>query len=69
MAIEADRLVAIESHGKEEENIDRAIRPKMLSDYVGQDDAVEQLRISIQAAKKLLSVLIRMQHHNTSLHL
>ena len=52
MAIEADRLVAIESHGKEEENIDRAIRPKMLSDYVGQDDAVEQLRISIQAAKK-----------------
>jgi Holliday junction DNA helicase RuvB len=56
MAIEADRLVAIESHGKEEENIDRAIRPKMLSDYVGQDDAVEQLRISIQAAKREMSL-------------
>jgi len=48
--IEADRLV---SAGviTEEEVIDRAIRPKMLAEYVGQPVVREQMEIFIEAAK------------------
>lgn len=48
--IEADRLV---SAGviTEEEVIDRAIRPKMLDEYVGQPVVREQMEIFIKAAK------------------
>ncbi|MCX0500589.1 Holliday junction branch migration DNA helicase RuvB [Erwinia billingiae] len=48
--IEADRLV---SPGTitEEEVIDRAIRPKLLQEYVGQPVVREQMEIFIQAAK------------------
>ncbi|ANI29088.1 ATP-dependent DNA helicase RuvB [Yersinia entomophaga] len=49
--IEADRLI---SAGviSEEEIIDRAIRPKLLSEYVGQPHVREQMEIFIQAAKQ-----------------
>ena len=48
--IEADRLVgAIET--REDEVIDRAIRPKLLEDYQGQPHVKEQMEIFIQAAK------------------
>ncbi|AKA37101.1 Holliday junction branch migration DNA helicase RuvB [Yersinia ruckeri] len=49
--IEADRLI---SAGviSEEEIIDRAIRPKRLSEYVGQPHVREQMEIFIQAAKQ-----------------
>lgn len=48
--IEADRLVgAIET--REDEVIDRAIRPKLLGDYRGQPHVKEQMEIFIQAAK------------------
>ncbi|AJI94288.1 Holliday junction DNA helicase RuvB [Yersinia ruckeri] len=49
--IEADRLI---SAGviSEEEIIDRAIRPKRLSEYVGQPHVREQMDIFIQAAKQ-----------------
>jgi len=48
--IEADRLV---SPGTitEEEVIDRAIRPKLLAEYVGQPQVREQMEIFIEAAK------------------
>ncbi|KOC87636.1 Holliday junction branch migration DNA helicase RuvB [Winslowiella iniecta] len=48
--IEADRLV---SPGTitEEEVIDRAIRPKLLEEYVGQPQVREQMEIFIKAAK------------------
>ncbi|WP_455815956.1 Holliday junction branch migration DNA helicase RuvB [Pseudomonas cerasi] len=48
--IEADRLV---SAGviTEEEVIDRAIRPKLLAEYVGQPVVREQMEIFIEAAK------------------
>ncbi|WNC67060.1 Holliday junction branch migration DNA helicase RuvB [Thalassotalea nanhaiensis] len=54
--IEADRLIQPErliepSATREEETIDRAIRPKMLADYTGQDHVKEQMEIFIQAAK------------------
>lgn len=48
--IEADRIISA-SPKKEEEVIDRAIRPKLLSDYVGQPSVREQMDIFIQAAK------------------
>nr|WP_314739729.1 Holliday junction branch migration DNA helicase RuvB [uncultured Haemophilus sp.] len=48
--IEADRIISA-SPKKEEEVIDRAIRPKLLTDYVGQPSVREQMDIFIQAAK------------------
>lgn len=48
--IEADRLIA-PSATTEDEVIDRAIRPKMLSDYTGQPHVCEQMEIFIQAAR------------------
>ncbi|WP_448564153.1 Holliday junction branch migration DNA helicase RuvB [Thalassotalea ganghwensis] len=49
--IEADRLVQPVST-KEDESVDRAIRPKMLTDYTGQDHVKSQMEIFIQAAKQ-----------------
>ncbi|WP_380177617.1 Holliday junction branch migration DNA helicase RuvB [Kalamiella sp. sgz302252] len=48
--IEADRLVS-PGTVSEEEVIDRAIRPKLLEEYVGQPVVREQMEIFIQAAK------------------
>ncbi|WP_373767829.1 Holliday junction branch migration DNA helicase RuvB [Glaesserella sp.] len=48
--IEADRIISA-SAKNEDETIDRAIRPKMLADYVGQPSVREQMEIFIQAAK------------------
>ncbi|MBV4365121.1 Holliday junction branch migration DNA helicase RuvB [Erwinia sp. BNK-24-b] len=48
--IEADRLVSPGTFS-EEEVIDRAIRPKLLEEYVGQPVVREQMEIFIQAAK------------------
>lgn len=49
--IEPDRLVE-PSIKNEEEVIDRAIRPKSLDEYVGQDHVKEQMAIFIEAAKR-----------------
>ncbi|MDX5626622.1 MULTISPECIES: Holliday junction branch migration DNA helicase RuvB [unclassified Brenneria] len=49
--IEADRLISAEAI-PEEEFIDRAIRPKLLAEYVGQPQVREQMEIFIQAARK-----------------
>ncbi|WP_147198437.1 Holliday junction branch migration DNA helicase RuvB [Pantoea sp. MBD-2R] len=48
--IEADRLVS-PGTVSEEEIIDRAIRPKLLEEYVGQPVVREQMEIFIEAAK------------------
>ena len=49
--IEADRLIEPQvMHA--EESIDRAIRPKMLVDYTGQDHVKAQMEIFIAAARK-----------------
>ena len=48
--IEADRLVS-PGNVSEEEIIDRAIRPKLLEEYVGQPVVREQMEIFIEAAK------------------
>jgi Holliday junction DNA helicase RuvB len=48
--IETDRLITATAH-REEDAQDRAIRPKLLADYVGQQAVREQMEIFIQAAK------------------
>lgn len=45
-----NRIVQAASHGQEEQ-IDRAIRPKTLQDYIGQPHVREQMEIFIGAAK------------------
>lgn len=49
--IEADRLVSA-GEMPEEEIIDRAIRPRLLAEYVGQPVVREQMEIFIQAARQ-----------------
>ncbi len=49
--IETDRIISA-SHQGAEEQIDRAIRPKVLADYVGQKKVREQMDIAFQAARK-----------------
>ena len=48
--IEADRIISVQAKA-DEEVIDRAIRPKLLADYVGQPQVREQMDIFIKAAK------------------
>lgn len=50
--IEPDQFKNSESVSSEEENFERALRPKELEDYVGQEKIREQLDIFISAAKK-----------------
>ena len=45
------REVAAEPPNQNEEKLERALRPKRLGDYVGQERIVEQIRITVQAAK------------------
>ncbi|MGI1678896.1 MAG: Holliday junction branch migration DNA helicase RuvB [Cellvibrionaceae bacterium] len=49
--IEKDRLIQAAVAQPQEEQQDRAVRPKNLSDYVGQPAVSEQMEIFIQAAK------------------
>ena len=50
--IEPDQFKNSEAVSSEEENFERALRPKDLVDYVGQEKIREQLEIFIGAAKK-----------------
>lgn len=48
--IEADRLIQPQLQAQDD-IIDRAMRPKLLDEYTGQDDTRAQLKVFIQAAK------------------
>lgn len=48
----ARRIVTQQSLSAQEEALERALRPKLLDEYVGQAKAREQLEIFIEAAKK-----------------
>ncbi|WP_394131747.1 Holliday junction branch migration DNA helicase RuvB [Shewanella maritima] len=48
--IEADRLIEPQIQGQDE-SIDRAMRPKLLDEYTGQDESRAQLKVFIEAAK------------------
>lgn len=50
--IETDRLIAPATQNVVEEQLERALRPKQLSEYVGQEKARGQLSIFIEAARK-----------------
>jgi Holliday junction DNA helicase RuvB len=50
MGIEPDRVIAA-TGGRDDEVIDRAVRPKALADYVGQDSVKTQMDIFIRAAR------------------
>lgn len=54
--IDADRLVGAEAV-REDEVIDRAIRPKLLEDYQGQPHVKDQMSIFIEAATKRAEAL------------
>lgn len=45
------RLIGAQKLSAQEEQLERALRPKLLADYIGQHKAKEQLGIFIQAAK------------------
>ena len=49
--IETDRLIAPQADSPAEEVLDRAIRPKTLQEYVGQQAVREQMDIFLQAAR------------------
>ena len=51
MAIETDRLIAPEPAGTQEEAFERALRPRSLSEYVGQEKIRGQLAIFVEAAR------------------
>mgnify|MGYP000947541747 CR=1 FL=1 len=51
-AAQPQRIITAQSISSQEELLERALRPKTLGDYIGQDKAKEQLAIFIQAAKK-----------------
>ena len=50
--IETDRLIAAAPLSPQEEALERALRPKSLSEYVGQEKIRGQLQIFIEAARK-----------------
>jgi Holliday junction DNA helicase RuvB len=50
--IEADRLIAPERASVQEEAVERALRPRQLADYVGQEKIRGQLAIFIEAARR-----------------
>ncbi|MDC0182728.1 Holliday junction branch migration DNA helicase RuvB [Nitrosomonadales bacterium] len=50
--IEPDRFINPSNQDTEEENFEHALRPKKLSEYVGQEKIREQLEVFIGAAKK-----------------
>src|SRR5579863_8064785 len=50
MSIEQDRIIAGSSR-RDDEIIDRAVRPKTLDDYIGQPNVKTQMDIFIQAAR------------------
>lgn len=49
---DAPRLVTPEPVSRNEESVERALRPRMLDEYVGQHRVREQLEIFIQAARQ-----------------
>ncbi|MAA76025.1 MAG: Holliday junction branch migration DNA helicase RuvB [Salinisphaeraceae bacterium] len=49
---EEERLISAAPQGREEDTIDRALRPRRLAEYIGQSAVREQLGIFIQAARK-----------------
>jgi Holliday junction DNA helicase RuvB len=54
--IENDRVVTARA-GREDETLDRAVRPKVLADYVGQPAVKQQMEVFIEAARRRAEAL------------
>src|SRR4026209_1204086 len=52
MSVETDRLISAAPVSQQEEAIERALRPKQLEEYVGQEKIRGQLEIFIEAARR-----------------
>ena len=52
--IEVDRLITALPSSSHEEVLERALRPKQLQEYIGQEKIREQLQIFIDAAKNAM---------------
>ena len=50
--IESDRMITAVKRSAQEEALERALRPRTLADYVGQEKVREQLGIFIEAARR-----------------
>ena len=50
--LEEERIIDCRTASPNEENVDRALRPSLLNEYVGQEAIREQLQIFIAAAKR-----------------
>ena len=50
--LEEERIIDGRTASPNEENVDRALRPSLLNEYVGQEAIREQLQIFIAAAKR-----------------
>jgi Holliday junction DNA helicase RuvB len=57
MAIETDRLISAASASQQEEAIERSLRPKSLTEYVGQEKIRGQLSIFVEAARNRAEAL------------
>lgn len=55
--IETDRLIAPTPASAQEEAIERALRPRQLDEYIGQEKIRSQLQIFIEAAKRRAEAL------------
>ena len=55
--IETDRLIAPQRASPQEEALERALRPKQLGEYVGQEKIRSQLAIFIEAARRRAEAL------------
>ncbi len=55
--IETDRLIAPDPVSPQEEQFERALRPRELAEYIGQEKARGQLSIFIEAARKRAEAL------------
>ena len=55
--IETDRLIAPATASPQEEQFERALRPRQLTEYIGQEKARGQLSIFIEAARKRAEAL------------
>jgi holliday junction DNA helicase RuvB len=54
--IEPDRVVTARG-GREDETLDRAVRPKLLAEYIGQAAVKEQMQVFIEAARRRAEAL------------
>ncbi len=62
MAIETDRLISAAPVSPQEEAFERALRPKSLAEYIGQEKIRGQLAIFVEAARNRKEAQLAVKH-------